>query len=684
MKRFLPLAALLFLPTSALAELPKPIVEGLRTPESVCVTPDGRIFVTVMGEFGKDGDGSVVQVVSGKAQPFTTGLDDPKGIVAFGPYLYVADKDRILRIGVGAGAKGFGKPGTPDLFVPPNAFPIPPLFLNDITVDPESGNLYVSDTGDLKGHGGAVYRITPQGLVTLVADEKTIPGLNLPNGVLLDGASHLLLADFGTGNLFRIKLATGATEKIADGLGSPDGLAWDFNGRLYVSDYKGGKVYVIPRPGDKPVLIAEGFGQAADLCFDPVRKQILVPDMKNGIVVPIAAEVPGAAVDTSPMPVAAALAFPDLKWTGWNNDPDAGKVQQLRPILLTHAGDGSNRIFVPTQQGVIHVFPNDQKAKETKVFIDLQDRVRYSDATNEEGFLGMAFHPKYKQNGEFFVFYTTKKEPLTNVVSRFRVSKDDPDKADPASEQEIIRFKKPYWNHDGGTICFGPDGMLYITHGDGGAGNDLHDNGQNTNSLLGKILRLDINGGPPNGGPSGKNYLIPKDNPFVDAKDARPEVWAYGFRNIWRMSFDRKTGQLWAADVGQNLYEEIDLVHKGGNYGWNRREGLHPFGGRGTGPKKDYLDPIWEYHHDVGKSITGGFVYRGTRLPELDGYYLYGDYVSSRMWALKFDDQANRVVANRPVKDPNLPIYSFGEDEQGEVYFLTATNTGKGIYWFVK
>jgi hypothetical protein len=181
-----------------------------------------------------------------------------------------------------------------------------------------------------------------------------------------------------------------------------------------------------------------------------------------------------------------------------------------------------------------------------------------------------------------------------------------------------------------------------------------------------------------------KPYAIPKDNPFVGKAGARPEIWAYGVRNPWRMAFDRKTGKLWASDVGQNLYEEIDIFTAGGNYGWSVREGLHPFSSIGAGPRKDLIEPIWEYHHDTGKSLTGGTVYRGKRLPELDGYYLYADYVIPRIWGLRYDEKEGRVVANRPIRDPNMPVMSFGEDETGEVYFMTYSATGKGIYWFVR
>jgi glucose/arabinose dehydrogenase len=421
------------------------------------------------------------------------------------------------------------------------------------------------------------------------------------------------------------------------------------------------------------------FEQAADLCIDGANKNVLIPDMKAGTLTAVPASIPGWEVDESPLSIGAEVAFPNLEWTGWSPEDESGKVVALRPILLTHAGDGSNRVFVPTQQGVVHVFANDPAAAKTSVFLDITPRIRYLDKQNEEGLLGMAFHPKFKQNGEFFIFYTDVKSRMANVVSRFRVSKSNPNQADPASEEEIIRFEKPYWNHDGGTILFGRDGYLYITHGDGGNFNDPHENGQNLNTLLGKVLRIDVDRKE-----DGKNYAIPKDNPFAGKKDAKPEIWAYGLRNIWRMAFDRKTGELWAGDVGQNLYEEIDIIKKGGNYGWNIRESLHPFGAKGVDVRPDLIDPIWEYHHDLGKSITGGLVYRGKNIPELDGAYLYADYVSARIWALWYDAAKGRVVANREIKGNGIPIPSFGEDEKGEAYFLVHNATGKGIYRFVK
>ena len=658
------------------ADQPKPFVSGLKNPESVCLGPDGAAYVTEIGEFDKDGDGQVSVIKEGKASPFATGLNDPKGIVFFANAFYVTDKTRVVKIDLS------GK--VTDLATS-EKFPTPPKFLNDIAVDPEvgfdkNGILYVSDSGDLKGAGGAVFRIDLRsGKISLVVDPERLPGLATPNGLALDGASHLLLLDFGSGILHRIKLADNSAQKIAEGFDGGDGLAWDKFGRLFITSWKTGKVWGIPRPGQKPILMPVTFEQAADLCIDAANKNLLIPDMKAGTLTAVPASIPGWEVDETPLSVGTEVAFPNMAWSGWSAESDTGKVAPLRPILLTHAGDGSNRVFVPTQQGVVHVFPNDDAAKKTSVFLDITPRVRYLDKQNEEGLLGMAFHPKFKQNGEFFIFYTDVKSKMANVVSRFHVSKSNPNIADPASEEEIIRFEKPYWNHDGGTILFGPDGYLYITHGDGGNFNDPHENGQNLNTLLGKVLRLDVDRKD-----SGKNYAIPKDNPFVGKKDVKPEIWAYGLRNIWRMAFDRKTGELWAGDVGQNLYEEIIILKAGGNYGWNIRESLHPFGVKGVDVRPDLIDPIWEYHHDIGKSITGGLVYRGKKVPELEGAYIYADYISARIWALWYDAAKERVVANREIKGPNIPIPTFGEDEHGEAYFLVHNATGKGIYRFVK
>jgi glucose/arabinose dehydrogenase len=672
--KFHPLSAVLVVlsvSTSFAAELPKPLVTGLKNPESVCLGADRLPYVTEIGEFGKDGDGQVSVIKGDKAEPFAKGLDDPKGIVLWENAFYVTDKTRVVRV---------DPKGKATTFVGPEKFPTPPQFLNDIALEPEGGALFVSDSGDLKGGGGAVFRIDVRSKkVDLVVDAKNLPGINTPNGLALDGASHLLLLDFGSGVLQRIKLADRTAEKIADGFDGGDGLAWDKFGQLFVTSWKTGKVWGIPRPGQKPILIKEGFEQAADLCVDATGTNLLIPDMKAGTLTALPASILGWEVDTSPLSVSTEIAFPKLEWTGWRPESDSGLVTPLRPILVTNGGDGSNRVFVPTQQGVIHAFRNDDAPAKTTVFLDITPRVRYSDKENEEGFLGLAFHPKFKSNGEFFVFYTDSKAKLTNVVSRFRVSKTDPNKADPASEEVLLRFEKPYWNHDGGTIVFGPDGYLYVTHGDGGNFNDPHENGQNLKTLLGKVLRIDVNRKE-----NGKNYAIPKDNPFAGKKDAAPEIWAYGLRNIWRMAFDRKTGQLWAGDVGQNLYEEIVLVKAGGNYGWNLRESLHPFGVKGADVRSDLIEPIWEYHHDIGKSITGGLVYRGKKVPELSGAYLYADYITARIWALWYDESKGRVVANREIKSPGIPIISFGEDEAGEAYFTIVSANGQGIYRIVK
>jgi len=382
-------------------------------------------------------------------------------------------------------------------------------------------------------------------------------------------------------------------------------------------------------------------------------------------------------LDERPLPVQVVPAFPNIEWPDWVTGLDVGRPRDARPLAITGAGDGSNRLFVVSQYGSIHLLPTNPDGDEMETFLDIRERVQYDDKENEEGLLGIAFHPQFKQNGQFFLYYTalpTREKPHLSVISRFHVSKDDPNRADPNSEEVIMRIEQPYWNHNGGTIVFGPDGKLYVGLGDGGAANDPHGNGQNLATLLGSILRIDVDNKD-----EGRDYAIPEDNPFTNRTDARGEIWAYGIRNVWRIAFDRETGVLWAGDVGQNIWEEIDIITRGGNYGWNLREGKHPFAPNGSGPRRELIDPIWEYHHDVGKSITGGHVYRGKQVPELAGAYLYADFVSGQVWALWYDIEKRQVTANRTILPKGLPVMSFGEDDAGEVYFVTQEG---GIYKF--
>ena len=349
-------------------------------------------------------------------------------------------------------------------------------------------------------------------------------------------------------------------------------------------------------------------------------------------------------------------------------------LKPRRPTVVTHAGDGTNRLFVCTQQGVISVIPNNQQADNPAVFLDIESRVRYTEKEPEEGILGLAFHPQYKTNGLFYLFYTNTDEAHTSVLSQFRVSPDNPNQADAKSEVELLRAVRPYWNHSSGCLAFGPDGYLYLSLGDGGLRDDPHGNGQNLETLLGKILRIDVDHVA-----GGQKYAIPPDNPFVGQPKVRPEIYAYGFRNPWGLAFDRQTKLLLTGDVGQDLWEEIDLVAKGGNYGWKLREGKHKFMAEGSDARPDLIEPIWEYHHDLGKSITGGVVYRGARLPELAGHYLYADYVSGKVWALKYDVSEKRVVANRQIASATNPYIAIGEDERGEVFFTDVF----GQFWLI-
>ena len=374
-------------------------------------------------------------------------------------------------------------------------------------------------------------------------------------------------------------------------------------------------------------------------------------------------------------------AFPGLRWEGHEAVDEQGRPQTFRPVLVTHAGDGSRRLFVVEQHGVIHVIEPDAaggRPAASRIFADLRDRVVYADRQNEEGLLGLAFHPRFAATGECFVYYTSKRhDPHTSVVARLRTT-GDRRRLDPATEEELLVVPQPFWNHNGGTVVFGPDGKLYVALGDGGAANDPYGHAQNLGTLFGSVLRIDVDRRDP-----GLAYAIPPDNPFVGTAGARGEIWAHGLRNVWRMAFDRATGLLWAADVGQDTYEEIDVVVRGGNYGWNLREGRHAFGPRGTGPRQDLIEPVFEYDRSVGASITGGFVYRGRRLPQLQGRYLYADYVSGKLFALSYDPAQGVATANHAIPGQKMPVLSWGEDEDGDAYFMVASNDGQGIYRLV-
>ncbi|SFT85033.1 Glucose/arabinose dehydrogenase, beta-propeller fold [Algoriphagus locisalis] len=338
-------------------------------------------------------------------------------------------------------------------------------------------------------------------------------------------------------------------------------------------------------------------------------------------------------------------AFPNLSFT--------------RPVDFQHAGDNSNRIFVVEQRGVISVFENNAAASEKTEFLDIESKV--DDSGNEEGLLGLAFHPEFQSNGYFYVNYTAG-NPNRTVISRFSVMSSDPNKADPSSELVLLEFEQPYSNHNGGQISFGPDGFLYIATGDGGSGGDPQGNGQNRSTLLGKILRIDVNQTT-----GSNNYSIPADNPFVNNSEGfREEIYAYGLRNPWRFSFDSSNGQLWVGDVGQNKYEEIDIVENGGNYGWNTMEGFHCFKPADC-DKTGLALPVWEYDHSQGDiSVTGGFVYHGDAIAELEGLYIYADFVSGRIWSLDVSDPSNPI--NTELLNADFPISAFGVDQNQELY----------------
>lgn len=326
-----------------------------------------------------------------------------------------------------------------------------------------------------------------------------------------------------------------------------------------------------------------------------------------------------------------------------------------KPVSLANAADGSGRLFILEQVGEMRILKGGPLLP--MPFLDIHNKVS---CCGERGLLGIAFHPKFIENGYFYVNYDDKAG--NTVIARFKVSAQNPDQADPASETRLLYVQQPFPNHKGGELAFGPDGYLYIGLGDGGNQGDPLGNGQSLDTLLAKILRIDVDHGNP--------YAIPPDNPFARG-GGLPEIWAYGLRNPWRFSFDRKTGDLYIADVGQDKWEEIDyLAAKSpgrSNFGWSYFEGNHPY--KGTPPPGvKFVDPVAEYGHDQGCAVVGGFVYRGMNLPAWQGVYLYGDYCSGNGWGLHHNPDDTWV--NSLLFNLGVPISSFGEDESGEVYLV--------------
>jgi glucose/arabinose dehydrogenase len=373
-----------------------------------------------------------------------------------------------------------------------------------------------------------------------------------------------------------------------------------------------------------------------------------------------------------------------------------------RPLAMIEAPDGTHREFVLEQDGHIWILPADHNGSDPKLFLDISDRRPFVD--NEEGLLSLAFHPQFKTNGKFYIFYSHPSAPKHTILAEWQVSKTDANKADPTTERVLLKVRKEQrnWNHNGGTILFGQDGYLYLSIGDGGAGYDPRDAAQKLNNLYGKIIRIDVNSKT-----DGLEYGIPKDNPFVDiskqgdlkadpldqsANVTRQEIWAYGVRNPWRMSFDRETGELWAGEVGQDLWEEVDIIKKGGNYGWSAREGFHVLNQHGR-PNHEVrgsepIDPIIEYahnqnlaadskfpNHGIGVSITGGYVYRGKKIPALRGVYVYADFQMGTIWGLRYEN--GKLTADDVLVpgNPKRNIPSFAEDSNGELYVVSFDGT---------
>lgn len=398
------------------------------------------------------------------------------------------------------------------------------------------------------------------------------------------------------------------------------------------------------------------------------------------LVFPFALALPLLAQDddSPPLPAGPALVY---------EDAFPAQATFDRPLFVRYHASDAEHAYVVTQPGRVFVLPRDGSRSERSVFLDMSKKVFLDNW--EEGLLGFAFDPAYADNGFVYVYWTEKvearegemadgrkqKSNRQSVISRFATQAGDGGRTvDLASELRVMEIFQPFGNHNGGTLEFGPDGMLYVALGDGGAANDPFGNGQSRKMLLGKVLRIDVKGAS-----KARPYAIPADNPFVGEAGARGEIWCYGMRNPWRITFDRATGDLWCGDVGQDRIEEVDRLVKGGNYGWNAMEANEPFKGwKGDAPT-GLIAPIASYPHKEGLSVTGGYVYRGKKIKELQGWFVYGDFMTLRMWACKEDRAGGK---HQVVTLPRAPqqVSSFAEEPDGELLF-TGFDGKKGKVW---
>ncbi len=372
-------------------------------------------------------------------------------------------------------------------------------------------------------------------------------------------------------------------------------------------------------------------------------------------------------------PLAPASAQSDTTLPPLNLEPAFPNLSFDQPLFLTHAGDGSNRVFVVEKTGAVHVLDNAPESTSTFTFIDITDKLlpRNDPNVGETGLLSMAFHPAYSDNGKVYLSYVD--ENLVSTISEMIVS-SDPNRADQSTERILLQMQQPQRNHNAGHIAFGPDGYLYISFGDGFSESardgiehgDPLGHGQNRATWFSSVLRIDIDNQD-----TDKAYAIPPDNPFVGNTEGwKEEIFAYGFRNPWRFSFDRETGDLWLGDVGDKKAEEIDLVESGKNYGWALKEASHCFEDVpcDTTQWVNLQDPIFEYLRDVGESVTGGYVYRGSNLTGRNGLYFYGDFDFGNIWTLAYEN--GEVQENERVLTSQAGLASFGEDESGELYVI--------------